>query len=120
MRIVDRESSEHYKWKSICDGWHLLKSDELSIIAEKMPPHTSEDIHFHHRSRQFFYILSGEAEMRLKNETVKLEAGMGIEISPMEIHQMTNNSNEASEFIVVSMPKSHGDKELVDPSQMQF
>ena len=31
----------------------------------------------------------------------------------MEIHQMVNMSNEPVEFIVISMPKSHGDKQIV-------
>ena len=78
-----------------------------------MPPHTEEDMHFHHKSKQFFYILSGEAEMRFKDETVKLKEGTGVEVSPMEVHQMRNTSDKEIEFIVVSMPKSHGDRELI-------
>lgn len=113
MKIVNRDNAEHYKWKTVCDGWHFLKSDELSVIAEKMPPNTFEDMHYHRKARQFFYILSGEAEMRFEHETIKLKAGTGVEIEPMEIHQMTNTSNESVEFVVISMPKSHGDKEIV-------
>lgn len=113
MRIVNRENAEHYKWKEVCDGWHLLKTDELSVIAEKMPPHTFEDMHYHRKAKQFFYMLSGEAEMRFQSEIVTLKAGTGIEIDPMEIHQMRNMSDEMIEFIVVSIPKSHGDKEIV-------
>ena len=66
MKIISRENAEHYNWKEVCDGWHFIKSDELSVIAEKMPPHTEEDMHFHYKSKQFFYILSGEAEMKFK------------------------------------------------------
>lgn len=51
--------------------------------------------------------------MRFQSEIVTLKAGTGIEIDPMEIHQMRNMSDEMIEFIVVSMPKSHGDKEIV-------
>lgn len=113
MKVIDRENAEHYHWKTVCDGWHLVKTDELSVIAEKMPPDTFEDMHFHRKAKQFFYILTGEAEMRLKDTVVKLKAGTGIEIEPMEVHQMANMSGRPVEFIVVSMPKSHGDKELV-------
>lgn len=113
MRIVDRESAEHYNWKNVCDGWHFLNTDELSIIAEKMPPNTFEDIHFHYKARQFFYVLFGEAEMRFQDKTVRLQAGSGIEIEPMEIHQMANVSCEPVEFMVISTPKAHGDKEIV-------
>lgn len=111
MRVVSRKNAEHYIWKDVCDGWHFFQSDELSIIAEKMPPHTCEDMHFHYKAKQFFYILSGEAEMRFQNETIQLKAHTGIEIAPMEPHQMMNQSEETIEFIVASMPKSHGDKE---------
>ena len=113
MKAVSRKNAEHYNWKEVCDGWHFTKSDELSVIAEKMPPYTEEDMHFHHKSKQFFYILSGEAEMRFKDETVKLKEGTGVEVSPMEVHQMRNTSDKEIEFIVVSMPKSHGDRELI-------
>ena len=113
MKIISRENAEHYNWKEVCDGWHFIKSDELSIIAEKMPPHTEEDMHFHHKSKQFFYILSGEAEMRFNGKSVQLKAGTGIEAAPLEVHQMRNVSGEEVEFMVVSMPKSHGDRELV-------
>lgn len=114
MKIVCRETAEHYHWKTVCDGWRLLQRDDLSIIAEKMPPHTSEDRHYHRNSRQFFYILSGEAEMLFQSESVHLPAGTGVEVEPMEIHQMTNPSENPAEFIVVSMPESHGDKVIVD------
>ena len=113
MRVINRESAEHYHWKAICDGWHFLKSDELSIIAEKIPPQTSEDMHYHCTSRQFFYILSGEAVINLQNGSEKLIAGMGIEIAPMEAHQMTNISEAEVEFIVISMPEAHGDKVII-------
>ena len=113
MRVVSRESAEHYNWKAICDGWHFVNTDELSIIVEKMPPQTFEDMHYHCKSRQFFYVLSGEAVMNLSNESEKLTAGMGIEVSPMEAHQMANISETETEFIVISMPKAHGDKVII-------
>lgn len=112
MKIVSRENAEHYHWKTVCDGWHFIKTEELSVIVEKMPPNTFEDAHFHRKARQLFYILSGEAEMKLRDGTITLEAGMGVEIEPMEVYQMTNVSDRSVEFIVVSAPKSHGDKEM--------
>ena len=47
MKKVDRQSAKHYFWQEICDGWHFVERDDLSIIAEKMPPNTSEDMHYH-------------------------------------------------------------------------
>ncbi len=109
---INRQTAEHYLWKDICDGWHLLKTDGLSVIAEKMPPQTFEDMHCHERARQFFYILSGKAEMRFENSAEILEQGDGIEIEPFLFHQMSNPFDSPVEFMVISMPKAHGDKIL--------
>lgn len=114
MRVVSRENAEHYNWKEVCDGWHFVQRDDLSVIAEKMPPHTAEDMHYHRQARQFFYILSGQATMRFADREVILSAGEGVEIEPNEAHQMTNCSDTEIEFLVVSMPKSHGDKVIIE------
>lgn len=114
MEKINRKSAKHYKWKEMCDGWHFLERDDLSVIAEKMPPKSAENMHYHNISRQFFYILSGEATMCFKDRSIVLNEGEGIEIEPREAHQMINNSNFDVEFIVVSMPKSHGDKVVVE------
>lgn len=113
MRKIDRQTAKHYTWKEICDGWHLVERDDLSVIAEKMPPHTAEDMHYHRRARQFFYLLSGQAVMKFPDHAETLHAGTGIELDPGEAHQMCNLSDREIEFIVVSMPRSHGDKIVV-------
>jgi len=40
MKIKNTNNAEHYLWGDNCDGWHLLKTDSLSIIQENMPPDT--------------------------------------------------------------------------------
>lgn len=113
MKIINRITAKHYKWKDECDGWYYSDRSELSIIAEKMPPNTAEDMHFHKRSKQFFYILSGQAIMRFLSGEITLNAGDGVEIEPNEAHRMVNASGSDLEFLVISMPESHGDKYLV-------
>jgi hypothetical protein len=39
--IKSTENAENYKWGNNCDGWHLLKSDSLSVIQERMPAGTT-------------------------------------------------------------------------------
>jgi len=111
--MIDRNTAEHYIWGQNCDGWHLSKSSEMSVIQERMPPDTFEIRHMHSKSRQFFFILSGEATMEMNGETHHLQTNQGIEILPLTPHQMKNESNEALEFIVVSCPPSHGDRVTV-------
>jgi mannose-6-phosphate isomerase-like protein (cupin superfamily) len=110
---VSKATAEHYTWGSQCDGWHLLKSPELSVIQERMPPGAAEVRHFHHRAQQFFYILSGEATMEVDGRSVVLASGQGIWIPVGTPHQMKNESGEEVHFLVVSQPPSHGDREIV-------
>ena len=112
-RKVSRDTARHYNWKEVCDGWHLVEHDHLSVIAERMPPETAEDMHYHNQSAQFFYLLSGKAVMKFSDHEEVLLPGEGLEIPPLEAHQMTNPFQEDAHFIVVSSPKSHGDKVIV-------
>ena len=110
MKIKNTGNSEHYIWGENCDGWHLLKSDSLSIIQEKMPPDTEESLHFHTKAQQFFYILKGTATFEVDNEIYSVEEGSGFHIQANEIHRIFNRTTEDLEFIVISEPKSHGDR----------
>jgi mannose-6-phosphate isomerase-like protein (cupin superfamily) len=110
--LVDKARAEHYIWGSLCDGWHLLKNAKLSVIQERMPPGTEEQRHYHERSQQFFYVLSGEAFIEVDGKDVRLAAGQGIHIEPAIAHQMKNTTSEDVHFLVVSQPPSHGDRIL--------
>ena len=48
---ISRTNALHYTWAGVCDGWHLVRTPELSIIEERMPPGTSEHRHFHTHAR---------------------------------------------------------------------
>ena len=114
MKVISIFNAEHYTWGENCDGWHLLKRDDISIIQELVPAGESEARHFHNISRQFFYILSGTATMQVGNDALVLNQGEGVEIPPGVEHQFQNKSDEDVSFLVVSFPKSHGDRVNVE------
>ncbi len=101
----------HYRWGEVCDGWHLLQGDDLSVIEERMPPGAAEQRHRHARARQFFYVLEGEAALELEGVVHRLRPGQGLHVPPGAAHQMRHGAGECVRFIVVSAPKSHGDRE---------
>ncbi|SFB13474.1 MULTISPECIES: cupin domain-containing protein [unclassified Bacillus (in: firmicutes)] len=107
---VTKETAEHYKWGKDCDGWHLVKNDNLSIIYEEMPPHTAEVRHYHEKAQQFFYILKGTATLEMNGTKVILHEKEGMEVPPLVPHQMFNESDERIEFLVTSQPNSRGDR----------
>ena len=106
--------AEHYRWGgpdgTDCDGWHLVRTPELSIIEERMPAGASEVRHYHVRARQFFYVLEGELNLEVEGDEVAVRAGEGVEIGPGVAHQAINRSGSAVRFLVTSQPPSHGDR----------
>ena len=107
---VSRENAEHYRWGSDCDAWHLVKSDELTVIEELIPSGAAEIRHYHQKAQQFFYILSGEAMMEVEGRTTLLHAGTGIRVLPGLRHQISNPSSSAVRLLVISQPPSRGDR----------
>ncbi|WP_252730021.1 cupin domain-containing protein [Zobellia uliginosa] len=105
-----KENSEHYTWGDNCSGWHLVKSQKLSIIEELMPPNTQEKKHFHEFSEQFFRILNGTATFEIENEIIKVEKGQGVHIPPGTKHKIRNDQSQNLEFIVISRPTTRGDR----------
>jgi mannose-6-phosphate isomerase-like protein (cupin superfamily) len=104
------ENAEQYTWGVNCSGWHLLKTDTLSVIQEKMPPGASERLHFHAQAQQLFYILSGVASFEVEGRVVVVKANESIHIPSGTKHCLANKGDTALAFIVVSEPKSHGDR----------
>lgn len=111
---ISKQNAEHYIWGDQCDGWHLVKNKELSIIHERMPVQTSEVRHYHNQARQFFFVLSGTATLIMGGERFTLDSQEGIEVPPLIPHQMRNESNGDVEFLVISQPNSRGDRVLTD------
>jgi len=109
---INTESAEHYVWGGNCDGWRLVKTPELSIILERMPPGASEQRHHHTYARQFFFVLEGELTMEVEGVEQRLTQEQGLEIAPGEKHQAINRSSADVRFIVTSQPPSHGDRVL--------
>ncbi len=123
---MNRKTAEHYHWGNAasgpCDGWHLVKGDDLSVIEERMPPDTEERSHRHKQARQFFYVLEGELTMELKGESVVLAAGDGLEIEPGATHQAMNRSDADVRFLVISQPavrQSSGNTDRIEAAGME-
>jgi mannose-6-phosphate isomerase-like protein (cupin superfamily) len=108
--VIDKNSAERYTWGENCLGWHLVKSDSFSVIQESMPPHTSETRHRHSTARQFFFVLSGQGSIESDGTTHILGIHQGLEVPPRIPHQVFNHSEADLEFLVISVPPSHGDR----------
>lgn len=112
ISATSKSTAAHYIWGSHCDGWHLVKNPQLSVIQERMPAGASEVRHFHHHAQQFFYLLAGKAVMEVDGRPIVVAAGEGIWIPAGTSHQMRNDSADDVHFLVISQPPSHGDRDV--------
>ena len=110
--MIDKRTAQHYSWGAGCDGWHLVQTAALSVIEERMPPGTAEVRHLHRKANQFFYVLRGTLSIEVAGNEFVLNPSQGIEVPAGEPHQVRNQAAVDAEFLVVSNPPSHGDREL--------
>lgn len=108
--MISTKNAEHYIWGEVCDGWHLLKRDDMSVIQERVPAGGAEVMHYHEKARQFFYVLESEGTMVLENQEIRLHKGEGLEIAPMVRHQFKNTSQAEVHFLVISVPSTREDR----------
>ena len=64
-------------------------------------------------SRQFFFVISGEATLEIQHKKIVLRPQQGVSVPPKVPHRLLNEAKHDLSFIVVSAPMSHGDRVLV-------
>ncbi|EKF55444.1 MULTISPECIES: cupin domain-containing protein [Galbibacter] len=108
--VVNNSNTKSYTWGDQCKAWELLLSDQVIIKEELMPPQTQEQLHFHHKTDQFFYILEGEATFNIDQKNVSVSKGEGIEIKREQVHKIANTSSTDLRFLVLSFPGNSADR----------
>ncbi|MDP5147516.1 cupin domain-containing protein [Shewanella sp. ULN5] len=110
MKVSTKINSEHYNWGEGCDGWHLVKSPQLSVIQERVPVGLCEVTHYHEKAEQFFFVLSGVATLIVEGKAHSLNPTEGFHVKANTTHQLKNDGDQELVFIVTSTPPSHGDR----------
>ncbi len=108
--MISIDNATHYVWGNGCDGWHLAKTANLSVIQERVPCGCEETRHYHEESEQFFFVLSGVASLELNGKTHRLGSHEGLHVPAGIPHQLQNKGPRDLMFIVTSTPPSHGDR----------
>jgi mannose-6-phosphate isomerase-like protein (cupin superfamily) len=115
IEAIDTKTAEHYVWGAQCDGWHLLKHPDLSVIEERVPPGAAEVKHLHSKARQFFYVLSGTATLEFDGHSQSFGTGQGMHVPPDTPHRFANHGATDVVFLVVSSPSTAGDRTNLPP-----
>lgn len=106
----NRQNAEHYTWGGVCEGWRLVDRPDLSVIEERMPPGSREQLHRHARARQTYIVLAGELEVEVGGNRVELREGDALELPPAVAHTVANAGRADATLLVVSAPSTRGDR----------
>lgn len=99
-----------YTWGDNCLAWDLIDGDDLSIKQELMPTGTAEQLHYHNKANQFFFILKGTATFEIDTVQTAVSEHQGIEIKAGQQHRIMNLGNADLEFILYSQPSTKNDR----------
>ena len=99
-----------YSWGDGCYGWNFVDTEALSIKQELMPPDTAEQLHYHDKANQFFFILTGKANFIIDGVEHILKPNEGIEIKAGQKHFISNKNDGDLEFILYSQPSTKNDR----------
>jgi mannose-6-phosphate isomerase-like protein (cupin superfamily) len=86
----------------------------LGLVAGKISSHSlaqvviqsgnASALHYHKHSEESYFILAGEANLIINNQSFKLVPGEAVLIEPHDIHQISNHKDQDLEFIAVCVP----------------
>jgi mannose-6-phosphate isomerase-like protein (cupin superfamily) len=89
---------------------------QLQSLAEaRLPPGASTTPHYHVRTEEIYYILSGQGRMQIGAETQEVGVGDAIAIPPGARHQITNTGADVLKFLCCCAPAYEHDDTILDP-----
>jgi mannose-6-phosphate isomerase-like protein (cupin superfamily) len=86
-----------------------------SLAEARLPPGAATTPHYHPRTEEIYYLLSGTGRMRIGEELRDVAAGDAIAIPPGQVHQIRNTGRETLLFLCCCAPGyEHDDTVLVE------
>lgn len=87
---------------------------QQSLAEARLPPGASTTTHYHPRTEEIYYVLSGRGRMRIDGEQRDVGPGDAIAIPPGAVHQIINTCSETLRFLCCCAPGyEHDDTVLV-------
>jgi|Deesub1362A_J573_1020465.scaffolds.fasta_scaffold04504_3 mannose-6-phosphate isomerase-like protein (cupin superfamily) len=103
--LKNKSTAPSTEWTPNHFAWSLVDGDELSVKLEEIPEGGESELHFHEKSRQFFFILEGKADVKVEERCYQLKKHDGIEVLPGKKHQISNRGTQKLLFLLISSPK---------------
>ncbi|MBX3414503.1 MAG: cupin domain-containing protein [Pirellulales bacterium] len=88
---------------------------QQSLAEARLAPGAKTQAHYHPQTEEIYYILVGQARMRLGDEVREVGPGDSIAIPPGEPHQITNIGDVPLKFLCCCAPAyEHEDTVIIE------
>jgi len=88
----------------------LLDEEKIRIEEFLMESHCNCTHHYHRFTEHFVYLISGSLSVNIDSKTYQVSLFTGLHIPSLTEHQITNNSNSQTRFLMISNIPSSYDK----------
>jgi mannose-6-phosphate isomerase-like protein (cupin superfamily) len=89
--------------------------EKQSLAEARLPPGASTTPHYHRLTEEIYYVLEGQARMRIASEDREIGPGDAIAIPPGTVHQITNTGSGVLKFLCCCAPAyEHEDTVLLE------
>lgn len=78
--------------------------DEVSLATGVVEPHHEASPHFHKRSDELYFIVSGKGRAIIDDKSYNVEKGDVVFIPVGSKHSLENNTDEKLEILAISAP----------------
>jgi len=89
-------------WELVTPG--STGSRQLGIAYVEIDPGGQSPRHYHERTEEAYYFVSGSGSMSIGDERFNVQAGDAVYIPPLAVHSVTNSSNVVLCFISADAP----------------
>lgn len=120
MDVVNINDAPPFTTKDGSEIRELLAHRNSCIVAQslaeaRLPPGVGTVAHYHRRTEEIYYILSGTGQMRLGDAWRSVGPGDAIAIPPGAVHEIVNQGTEQLKFLCCCAPPyEHDDTVLLD------
>jgi mannose-6-phosphate isomerase-like protein (cupin superfamily) len=73
-----------------------------------LPPGASDGLHRHPGIEEIYYVLNGEGQAQVNDETAAIHKGDGVPVLLNEAHSFKNTGSQDLEFMIVGIASKKG------------
>ena len=118
MEVINRNDVTPFITKDTSEIREILSPSNSGVkrqsLAEaRLLPGRSTEEHYHIRTEEIYYILSGQGEMIIDEEKCEVKKYDGIAILPGARHKITNTGDEDLIFLCCCVPAYEHDDTVI-------